>query len=339
MDYRNMWHLFFMMSCPYFGPFEGIWEPPSTEGGEVQHFERDHQFAIRPVDLSRKPENAADLKQRNKLSREYVTCVIQTLREALAAIVPAEVEPQPETPPEPPQASASTSQTLQGAADAIAQTPQPGADATAQTPQPMADVIVQTPQPTADATAQTPQPVVDANVQTPVAPASLPPIPRRLTGMAVRTTEPAQNRPVTTPAKPVPLRQKMSISADWPAVPCQQALFPDMKYRQATLYHFGKFSTKAGFGADPLTTVLANYYQGYEDPTPVDPIYLVAFKWDLLLEAIFSSASYLQFCQDEPGMRPTGIPVQNVTQPIWKVAADGMCQWPESGGYFPKEWV
>ena len=75
VDYRKMWHLFFMMSCPYFGPFEGIWEPPSTEDGEVQHLERDHQFAINPVGERRKPEDAAALKERNKYSRDYVSCV------------------------------------------------------------------------------------------------------------------------------------------------------------------------------------------------------------------------------------------------------------------------
>ena len=131
----------------------------------------------------------------------------------------------------------------------------------------------------------------------------------------------------------------MSIIADWPAVPCQQALFSDMKYRHSTLYHLGKFSRETSPGAGPWTKELANYYLGCDSPTPVEPLYLVSFKWSLLLETIFSSATYLHFCQDEPGMRPTWTPSQNTTPSSWQVCAEGKCQWPENGGYFPKEWI
>ena len=71
---------------------------------------------------------------------------------------------------------------------------------------------------------------------------------------------------------------------------------------------------------------MANFYQN----TPnMAPAYLVSFKWETLLESIFSSASYLQFYQDEPAMAPS-----------WN-ANTKMCEWPgpDTRGYFPGEWI
>ena len=115
------------------------------------------------------------------------------------------------------------------------------------------------------------------------------------------TGAPIRNRPVVPPKKPMPLMQQVKIDDKWPFVPCQKNYFESPEYRHNLLHHFGKFSTTATEGISGEEKAMSNFYQ---DEPGRDPLYLQGFLWEKLLERVFSSQSFLQYCQDETPFTP-----------------------------------
>ena len=90
------------------------------------------------------------------------------------------------------------------------------------------------------------------------------------------------------------------VDDKWPFVPCQGVAFETQEYRHELLRNFGKFASKL----PNATTAERNMSDFYEGAPGTTPLYLYGFLWGPLLEYIFSSQSFLQYCQDEPPLKP-----------------------------------
>ena len=135
-----------------------------------------------------------------------------------------------------------------------------------------------------------------------------PPLPKALkteSGKAVelnpteQASVPFQHRPVVPPKVPLSLFQIMSTDDKWTFVPCQSKFFSTPEYRHDLLQKFGRFTAESK--ATTQEKIMSDFYEGAAGTTP---LYVYGFHWQPLLEYIFSSQSFLSYCQDEPPFNP-----------------------------------